>query len=369
MRGAKLGGAMTEESVYRDLQKHLDELPVGYPPTQSGVEIRILKHLFTPLEARVATQLSLIPEPLSRIHARAGEKLGMSLPELERVLDKMVRKGTILTRGEHGEKCYGNAMLVVGMFELQVDRMTKGFARDMQQYLDEAFGHELFRSRTPQLRTIPVHKSIAHGRSVSTYDDVRQIIDAVQGQIAVANCICRQGKDVLGTGCNHTSLRETCLIFDAMAQQHLDIGLARRITKQEALDILAKAEEAGLVLQPENVQRPHYICCCCGDCCGVLSTLKKYPRPVEFYASNHRAMVDTDRCNGCGECADRCQLAAVTVVDGMARINLDRCIGCGNCVVSCTLHAIQLEKKDEETVPPLGTKALYLKIMTGKAES
>jgi H+/Na+-translocating ferredoxin:NAD+ oxidoreductase subunit B len=358
---------MTTDDIYRDLQRHLDELPVGFPPTESGVEIRILKHLFTPEEAVLAKHLSLIPEPLSRIYARLEGKTGVSKHEMEATLDRMFRKGTVLMRSERGEKWCSNAMLVVGMYELQVERLTKEFARDMLQYLNEAFGQELFRSRVPQLRTIPVSKSVPHERYVSTYDDVRQIMQSVEGQIAVANCVCRQSRDVIGTGCTHTSLRETCLIFGAMAQQHLDIGSARRITKQEALEILEKAEEAGLVLQPENVQRPHYVCCCCGDCCGVLTTLKRFPRPAEFYVSNHRVTVDQERCNACEACSDRCQLSAITIADGTARVDLDRCIGCGNCAVCCSVHAIRLVKKDEETVPPLGTKALYLNIMTGKA--
>jgi len=358
---------MTADDIYRELQRHLDGLPVGFPPTESGVEIRILKHLFTPEEAALAKHLSLIPEPLSRIHARAQSETGVSMNEMEAALDRMFRKGTVLMRSDRGETSYSNAMLIVGMFELQVERLTKEFALDVQQYLDEAFAQELFRTRTPQLRTIPVWRSVPHERYVSSYDDIRQIVQSVEGQMAVANCVCRQARDVAGLRCHHTGLRETCLIFGAMAQQHLDLGLARRISRSEALDILSKAEEAGLVLQPENVERPHYICCCCGDCCGILTTLKKLPRPAEFYASNHRAAVDRERCNACEACADRCQLAAIAVVDGTVRVDPDRCIGCGNCVVSCTVQAIQLEKKEEEALPPRSTAALYLSIAARKA--
>ena len=357
---------MTIDPIYRELQRHLDGLPVGFPPTASGVEIRILEHLFTPEEAALATHLSLIPEPLSRIHERLGGEARISLSELEASLDRMFRKGTVLMRSDHGEKSCSNAMLIVGMFELQVERLTKEFALDVQQYLDEAFAGEMFRSKIPQLRTIPVRKSVPHERYVSSYDDVRQIVEGLEGQIAVANCVCRQGRDVAGIGCHHTALRETCLIFGPMAQQHLDLGIARLISKSEAFDILSKAEEAGLVLQPENVAKPHYICCCCGDCCGVLTTLKKFPRPVEFFASNHRARVDQERCNACEACADRCQLGAIAVADGIARVNLDRCIGCGNCVVSCSVQAIQLEKADTEKQPPRSTSALYLSILSNK---
>jgi len=358
---------MTVDDIYRALQRHLDGLPVGFPPTESGVEIRILKHLFTPEEAALAKHLSLIPDPLSRIHARAEGETGASMSEMEALLDTMFRKGTVSMKSERGEKYYGNVMLIVGMFELQVERLTKEFALDVQQYLDEAFARELFRSRIPQLRTIPVQKSVPHERYVSSYDNVRQIVESVKGQIAVANCVCRQGRDVAGRGCQHTGLRETCLIFGATAQQHLDLGLARLISKSEALHILSKAEEAGLVLQPQNVERPHFICCCCGDCCGILTALKKFPRPADFYASNHRATVDQERCNACEACADRCQLQAIAIVEGTAIVDPDRCIGCGNCVVSCTVQAIQLEKKEEEALPPRSTAALYLSIAARKA--
>ena len=57
----------TEERIYRDLQRYLDRLPVSYPETESGVELRILKHLFTPEEAKIAMHLSMLPEPLERI--------------------------------------------------------------------------------------------------------------------------------------------------------------------------------------------------------------------------------------------------------------------------------------------------------------
>lgn len=354
-----------ESQVYRDLQEHLDKLPIGYPPTESGVEIRILEHLFTPEEAKIATQLPMIPEPLNQIYKRM-KKTGMSIEELEQVLDHMVYKGTILTRKRDDEKYYSNAMLVIGMFEYQVERLTKDFAEDMLQYLDEAFGKELYRTKIPQLRTIPIEKSIPHERHVSTYDDVRQIVENIDGQIVVADCVCRQAKDVIGESCSQTDLRETCLIFRGFAEHYLNLGLARSITKEEAFDILRKAEEAGLVLQPENSQRPHAICCCCGDCCGILTTVKKFPHPAELYATNYFSVVDPELCNGCETCIDTCQLDALAMVNGVATVNRDRCIGCGNCVVNCTLDAIQLQRKEEESLPPPNTKALYMDIMSRK---
>jgi Na+-translocating ferredoxin:NAD+ oxidoreductase RNF subunit RnfB len=353
-----------ELKIYRDLQKHLDELPIGFPQTESGVEIRILKHLFTPEEAKLATQLYHEPKPLEDIYKRIQN--GLSIKELEQVLDHMVYKGAIWREIKDGENYYGNAMLVVGMFEFQVERLTEDFLVDIAQYFEEAFAEELYGTKIPQLRTIPVGESITFEHNVSTYDDSRQIIENIGGTIAVANCICKQAMDVMGLKCSQTDLRETCLLFEDIAEHFLNLGIARSITKEEALDILKQAEKAGLVLQPENTQRPMAICCCCGDCCGILQTVKKYPRPVELFASNYYSEVDSELCTGCETCADICQLEAITMVDSIATVNLDRCIGCGNCVANCLDDAIQLRKKEEQLIPPPNTISLYGNILVKK---
>ena len=95
-------------------------------------------------------------------------------------------------------------------------------------------------------------------------------------------------------------------------------------------------------------------------------SIKKYPRPADYYASNYYAEVDPELCTGCQICMERCQLEAAFMTDGMAAINLDRCIGCGNCVVICESNAIQLKKKDKETLPPKDMIDLYTKILTKK---
>ena len=59
-----------EEDVYVQLRQQIDKMPVGMPATDSGVEIRILKHLFTPEEAKIALHLNIIPEPPERILKR-----------------------------------------------------------------------------------------------------------------------------------------------------------------------------------------------------------------------------------------------------------------------------------------------------------
>jgi len=360
------GGKMdTKSRIYRDLQKHLDRLPISYPATESGVEIRILEHLFTPEEAKIALQLSMIPEPVKRIHKRV-KKMGVSIEELEKILERMSDKGTVEVSEKDGETLYGNAMLAVGMYEYQVERLTKDFAKDFLQYLNEGFAEEVAKTKINQLRTIPIEQSIPQEYHIGSYDDIRQIIENIKGQIVVANCVCRQTKNIAGEHCTKTDLNESCLLFDEAAQRYLDWGIARSITKDEALDILMRAQEAGLVLQPQNTQQPQFVCCCCGDCCGILTSVKRFPRPADMYATNYYAEVDPELCNGCEECIEICQLDARIMIDSVATVDLDRCIGCGNCIVICDSNANRLQKKEDEILPPNDAESLYMKIMSKK---
>jgi electron transport complex protein RnfB len=357
-----------EVKVYSKLQKYLDRMPISYPATESGVEIRILKHLFTPEEAEIALQLSMIPEPIERIHKRL-KKSGVSIEQLQKNLDQMVYKGSIYGGKEGDKKVYGNLPLAIGIYEFQVERLTKDFAKDFLQYLDEKFASEVGKTKIPLLRTIPVEKSIPvpEKYQVSNYDNVRYLVENARGQIAVANCVCRQTKDLVGESCTKTELRETCIITSPEeADYYVNVGIGRYTTKEEALDILEKAQEAGLILQPVNAKHPEAICCCCGDCCGILTSVKKFPRPADYYSSNFYAEVDPDLCSGCQICIDPCQMGAATMNDGVAAINLDRCIGCGNCVVICESNAIQLKKKDLEQSLPKDMNDMYTKILTKK---
>src|SRR5271157_4803675 len=108
----------TSESLYRRLQQHLDRMPVGFPATQSGVEIRILERLFIPEEAEIALELSAIPEPAATIHKRFRSRL--SLAEFVEKLEKMDAKGMIVARSAHRERRYAKLPYAVGFYERQV---------------------------------------------------------------------------------------------------------------------------------------------------------------------------------------------------------------------------------------------------------
>ena len=220
------------EAAYKRLAAVLDTLPNGFPATKSGVELQLLKHLFTPEEAELACQVSMIPEPLDQIYHRL-DKSKIAVDELERTLDRMAEKGSITSRKTADRKLYGLMPFVVGMYEQQVDRLTKDFVGDVKLYFEGEYGDEMYRTKIPQLRTIPVRQSIATPQkfSVSSYDDIRNIIENADGQLGLINCICRQAKELIGESCTKTHLHEACIVFRWHADGFLKRGIGRPITK------------------------------------------------------------------------------------------------------------------------------------------
>jgi electron transport complex protein RnfB len=365
----------SSDLIYRQLQQHLDDSPEGFPAARSGADIRILKRLFSPEEAQVAVLLSAL-KPLSvrSIHQRIRKSdLTLTVSRLKQTLSAMVQKGTILAiREGFKEVHYQNAGVSAGgIYDFQVNRLTPELISDFDEYHMESFSKPRkpgTRSLLP-LRTIPVEKSIPMPAKhlTSTYENVRQLILDAPGPIAVANCVCRQTDVLKGKKCRHTSLQETCLqIGTDHARQYVDMGIARYITKEEAFEILEKAQQDGLILQPENSQKPEAICCCCGDCCALLAAVTRSPQPARLYSTNYYVEVDIQKCDNCGNCVKRCQLNARLITNGIPSVDLDRCIGCGNCVVTCPTGATQLKTKAQKAVPPINKNELYLQMLAAK---
>ena len=352
-----------EADIYRKLQRHLDQSPVPFPETDSGVELSLLKRLFDESEARIALKLSALPESLDKIHGRFG-KGEITKEALKDKLDGLFEKGAIqaIPDQKKGRK-YSKAPLAIGMFEFQVDRITRELAGDFYAYEDEGFAEAFLEVRTKQMRTIPVNVSIQPEFPIGHYDNARVIIENSPGPFAVMNCVCRQAKEKLGENCKQTGIRETCFTLESSARYMMERGVARELRREEILALLARAEQAGMVLQPGNSRKPDFICCCCGCCCGVLTAAKKFPQPAEFVQSNFFARIDAGQCTACGDCMDLCQMDALVPGDGHTEVLQSHCIGCGVCLNACATEAITLVRKEKETVPPKSKKDMYARMI------
>ena len=110
--------------VYKQLAAKLDSLPNGFPATESGVEIKILKKIFSPEDAEIALKIRPIPETAAAI----AERLGKPVEEMEVILDNMVKKGQIGSTRMQGQQVFMLFPFVFGIYEFQQPRIDKELA-------------------------------------------------------------------------------------------------------------------------------------------------------------------------------------------------------------------------------------------------
>jgi Pyruvate/2-oxoacid:ferredoxin oxidoreductase delta subunit len=255
------------------------------------------------------------------------------------------------------------------MYEYQVERLTPEFVKDFNEYTStKKFGIEFLSTELPQMRTIPVSKSIQPQHNVSSFDEVSSLLQKSEAPYAIFACICRKKKSMEGKSCRVTDRKETCMAIGNMAATALANGMGREIKLKEALAILEENQKQGMVLQPSNTEKAEFICSCCGCCCGMLRIHKSLPKPLEYWAANFYAAVDRESCVGCGACVKSCQVNAMRVSEKKqsAVVNLDRCLGCGVCIPGCPTESITLVKKPVELRPPHTVEELREIIMAAK---
>jgi len=354
------------DDIYEKLARHLDRLPGGFPPTESGVELRILRRLFSPEEAELAVHLTLAPEEPRAIAERGQIPSEQAAERLE----ELARKGLVFRLESEGRPIkYMAAQFVVGIWEYHVNDLDPDFIRDVNEYFPALFAQKGWRE-VPPLRTIPVGLSVTPELQVLAYEKAEELVRS-QEKCLVAPCICRREGAMVGKSCGKPE--EMCLIFGAAADYYRRNGIGRMITREEAWDVLRRAEEIGLVLQPSNSKKAVNICCCCGCCCQILKGVKRYPRPADLVSSPFVVSLDAAACAGCGTCVERCQMEALRLKEDTAALDPARCIGCGLCVSTCPTDSLTLVRKpppEQREVPRNPMETLFkLSKARGREES
>ncbi|MFZ5571103.1 MAG: 4Fe-4S binding protein [Thermodesulfobacteriota bacterium] len=346
--------------IYQKLRERLDGMSTGFPATQAGTEIELLKQLFTETEAE--TYLALTP--FQETPAEAARRLNRNEDELAARMEEMAAKGQLFRFRKKDAVKYAIVPFLVGIMEFSIKRFAgnRELAKTMIRYGKQGFLQSLQSTKTPHQRPIPVNRSLAAKWPVAPYEDVVEILKH-QKRIALADCVCRTlARTVTDRSC--TKPIQNCMMFGASADYYIENRLGREISVDEAIEITRQSDEAGLVLQPLNAQKAGALCSCCGDCCGMLQSLKMQPNPARAVQSNYYARVDAETCIGCELCIERCQMDAVKLVSEKAVIDPERCIGCGLCASKCPSGAMQLMKKTEEELylPPETHMDMYIRM-------
>jgi electron transport complex protein RnfB len=204
------------------------------------------------------------------------------------------------------------------------------------------FNEEMVIHEPPQesLRVLPVEEVVRSTR-ILDIESAHAIVEGAR-RTAVQRCPCR----VRERRCDNPL--EVCLSFDELADYVVSRDLGRDISKAEALDILDRCEDLGLVHETINSDQPDVICNCCPCCCSLLRSIVHHGIRAASAASRFRPVVDEALCVNCLACTDACHFSAMVADGGQRAFVAENCFGCGLCAHACPQEAISLV----EVLPP-----------------
>jgi electron transport complex protein RnfB len=348
------------DQAYEGLMNRLVEQGGRYPGMDIPEFYEMARALFAPEEARLA---AATPKGLFTAEQLA-QTLDESREELTSVLETMADKGLCFALDMNGTRTYALLPLVPGIFEFQFMRGTSTeedlkLAKLIHAY-KEAYDaiHGIPKVTFPGARVITVNEKIETGNKIHTYDQVSAYVES-SDPISVSTCYCRHEAELLDPNDTCGKPNEVCMTFGMGAQYLIDHDMGRELSKREALEVLRRAEEAGLVHVGMNHQNLSFVCNCCADHCIGLTTALAQPKPGLALNSGFQPRIDQDECTSCDLCVDSCPATALAMSeDDLLALDLDRCFGCGVCATLCPTEAISLVAKPGYPAPPLDQAAL-----------
>jgi NAD-dependent dihydropyrimidine dehydrogenase PreA subunit len=332
------------EDVYEKLAKKLDAHPSGFPRTKKGIELKILKKIFTPEEAALANDMQWVPETTTQI----VERTGRDPVKTGEMLQNMLRKGQIHGFPMEEDFAFIGLPFIVGIYFFNAPYIDEELAKLFEEYYKSWAQGTL--NNTPTFhRVISIDKSIPLDFEVFPYEKVSSILKDAKS-FGLFPCMCKLQKQKIDDSCNHPT--NTCLVFSQAEHAFDNISVIESLTEEEAYKALKDFEDAGLVHTMGNFREPNpgmeFICSCCSCGCTFLRGVAELGIENSIAKSNFYAVVDKDACTGCKTCIDRCQFKAINFENDKSYVDKSHCAGCGLCVTTCDSNAIKLMKKSKD---------------------
>ena len=337
--------------------------------------IELLKLILTVEQAEF---ISIFRKPSLSID-QIKEKTTLNDEKLNEILNELMDNGIVIgvPSKRTGIMVYRLLGYFPGVFEMQFMRGEVGEKQKKLAHLFELLFKDLkegtqknydtivaqYKNFPPISRIVPVEERIEDVPvdKILPHEEASKIVNKFD-DIALVHCYCRHEKDLLQQSCKVTDERLNCFLLGKSAQFAIDHKFGDKISKEEAIKIINKASDEGLVhkafhihLNPELDEEA--ICNCCKCCCGNFSMFWNGSSPYHSF-TRYLAEVNDGDCIGCGTCVEKCPMEAIELEENIANINEDRCIGCGVCVHHCPEEAMNLKRTGnrEVFVPPPRTK-------------
>jgi len=363
---------MSNKEAYMKLIERHREWVFGLPDSEFLMPLLELR--FTSEEAEFLSNLPFMPHTAEKL----SESLNIDIDVVSEKLDDFAKRGLVMRVEGRRRIQYALTDAIFNFYRMPgwkggVDEWNRKIVPYINQYYIDAMANEFLNHPTQGLRAIPINETIKDPRKIMPYEDILKVIDSAK-YFAVSTCACRHrhNLDPEFEECKHETMN--CLHFDTLGKYTVQNGLGKEITKEETLEILAKAADAGLVHGVSNTKNGvDTICNCCPCCCLYLESIVKMPAPVPrgHQPSNYVREIDEEKCIGCGLCARRCPMKAIDHIKEEKRVifNPDQCIGCGVCVHKCPKEAIYLVHSEGEIDVPSNMMELGLRLLNERGRN
>ncbi|MHA1277487.1 MAG: ATP-binding protein [Candidatus Helarchaeota archaeon] len=349
------------EESYQILAKKLDAVLQGLSPLKetgniSETWMEYLRTLVDPKDVQYLIKLPVFPGTITA--KKFAKKILKSEEEATEILERLFRNDCIMRVGST-KKRYGIHLpfLIFDVPPLSYEDMPKDKARKLAElsfkYLVDEEWYRNFEGSalTPLTRVIPVQESIQPTQEILGYEKVEEIIQNAR-IIGLQKCACRTRLDFLGIRKCDFPL-ESCISVNQGAQYFIDRGHAKEISKKEALALLKKFNQMGLVHTTENYGEGDHtlICNCCACCCNLIGGITRWENPRAVAKANFIAVVnEPESCTHCETCVEMCNFKAIKIQDSGPRIDVAKCMGCGICVVNCPAGLFELKREEREVI-------------------
>ena len=291
------------------------------PLGENAIFTKMFKKLIPEEEAELGCFVPKKPSSVEEIAKLAG----ISAEKAEPMLKHMAQKGVVFEREAGGRFFYNITPFIPGFYEyVMTDPETKKDPEMAELFRDvnHILPGKILQFVNPQegglLKVTPVMKEVDAQRKVYSFEDVRTFLDKVDS-FSVADCACRLSAKMVGKGCTHP-VEDSCMQLGETADYYVRTGRGRRVTKEEAIELLESYEQAGLVhtaFSVEGEDFSSFICNCCGCSCSGLRYTNIFDGNP-FARSNFRAQINEDNCVACGNCVEICPVNAVTLGTNLA---------------------------------------------------